>query len=68
MIDEIRPGILQLDPGLAGCEVAPENGRGGPNCLTLAYTGNAFTLDELEAQAPILFTGWDRIDVVRLAD
>jgi len=68
LIDQIRPGILQLDPGLEVCEVALVNGRGGPNCLTLAYTGNAITQDELEAQAPVLFTGWDRIDVVRLAD
>jgi glutamate racemase len=67
LIDEIRPGILQLDPGLAACEVAPVDSRGGPNCLTLAYTGDAITQDELEAQAPLLFTGWDRIDVVRLA-
>jgi glutamate racemase len=68
LIDQIRPGILQLDPGPEVCAVAPANGRDGPNCLTLAYTGSAVTHDELEAQAPVLFTGWDRIDVVRLAD
>jgi hypothetical protein len=63
----MRPGILQLDPGLVLDTVAPLSGRGGPNSLTLAYTGTAIAREELTAQAPALFAGWDQVEIVRLA-
>ena len=68
LIDAIRPGIRQLDPGLEVRELVPSPGRGGPNQLTLAYTGTAVTADTLRAQAPALFPGWDEITVVSLPD
>jgi glutamate racemase len=67
-IAEISSGILQLDPGLEIQAVVPNIERGGPNHLTLAYTGETVHAEQLEAQAVALFPGWDDIDVVSLAD
>ncbi len=68
LIDEISPGILQLDPGQEICRAAPTVDRGGANRLTLAFSGETMTQADLEAQAPILFAGWDEIEIVSLAD
>jgi glutamate racemase len=68
LIDEIRPGILQLDPGQEISRAAPAVDRGGANRLTLAFSGETMTQADLEAQAPVLFAGWDEIEVVSLAD
>jgi glutamate racemase len=68
LIDAIKPGIHQLDPGLEVREVLPTPGRGRPNQLTLACTGTAVTADALRAEAPALFPGWDEITVVNLPD
>ena len=67
LIDEIRPGILQLDPGREICRAAPTVDRGGANHLTLAFSGETMTQTDLEVQAPVLFAGWDEIEVVSLA-
>jgi glutamate racemase len=68
LIDETRPGILQLDPGREICGAVPTVDRGGPNHLTLVFSGESMTRAELEAQVPVLFAGWDEIEVVSLAD
>ena len=67
-IAAINPDIVQLDPGPDIRSVVPDVHRGEPNHLTLAFTGGALGTDELEAQASVLFPGWDEIDVVSLAD
>jgi glutamate racemase len=67
-IAEINPDIVQLDPGVEVRSVIPEINRGKPNHLTLACTGEAVSTEQLEAQAAVLFPGWDEIDLVRLAD
>ena len=67
-IAEINPDIAQLDPGPEVRTVVPGVDRAGPNHLTLAFSGNALAPDEIEAQASVLFPGWDDIDVVSLAD
>ena len=67
-IAAINPDIVKLDPGLEIQSVVPEIRRGGPNHLTLAYTGEAVSAEQLEAQAIALFPGWDEIEIVRLTD
>ena len=67
LIEAIRPGILQLDPGREVGAVLPASDRHGPNHLTLAFTGDAVTRRQLEDNAAHLFPGWDRIEVVRTA-
>lgn len=68
LVDAIRPGIRQLDPGPGICELFPFPKRDGPNCLTLAYTGTAIAGTALRAQAPALFPGWDEVEVVRFRE
>lgn len=64
----INADAVQLDPGVEIRAVAPDVRRGGPNRLTLAVTGNTVSREQLAAQAPALFPGWDEIEVVSLAD
>jgi glutamate racemase len=64
----VNADILQLDPGGEIRGVVPNVQRGGPNRLTLAFTGGSMSRDQLAEQAPRLFRGWDEIEVVRLAD
>ena len=68
LIREINPDIVPLDPGLEIRSLVPGVERSGLNHLTLAVTGDALGQDELEAQAGVLFPGWDEIDVISLAD
>ena len=68
LIEEIRPGILQLDPGREIRSVTSPTDRGEPNRLTLAVSGEAISGQEIEARARQLFPGWDEIEVIRLAD
>ena len=67
LVNEISPGILQLDPGQEIRSVTSPLVRGGPNRLTLAFSGDAIQQRELEGQAPRLFPGWDRIEIVKMA-
>jgi len=68
LIEETRPGIVQLDPGRVIRSVTSPLDRAGPNRLTLAVSGESISGDDLETQAPQLLPGWDRIEVVRVAD
>lgn len=67
-IAAINPVIVQLDPGREIRAVVPGVDRVGPSHLTLAFTGNTVNTAALEAQANVLFPGWDEIDVVSLPD
>ena len=68
MIRAINPNIRLLDPGLEIRNVTKLPERQGPNHLTLAFTGEAITRDLLQLQAPVLFPGWDEVEIVSLAD
>jgi glutamate racemase len=68
LIADINPDARLVDPGAETREVADWPEREGPSHLTLAFTGNAITRAELQAQATSLFPGWDEIEIVSLAD
>jgi len=63
ILRELSPGIELLDPA-AGVENLPGlESREGPNRLTLALSGEVLTPEELTAQAPELFPGWELEEV-----
>ena len=68
LIRTIKPHVRLLDPGLEIRSVASWPEREGPNHLTLAYSGDAITQETLQTQAPLLFPGWDEIEIVSLVD
>ena len=59
LVRAINPGCVLVDPaaGVAGVPGDPSNT--GPNRLTIALTGAAISLEDVQTQTPVLFPGWD---------
>ncbi len=66
LIEELNPGVRLLDPA-EGIETLPGlGGRGGPNRLSLAVTGEVLTPGALLSLAPALLPGWELVEALRL--
>jgi glutamate racemase len=68
IIQDVEPDILLLDPGQAIGGVSLNSDGKGPNRLTLAFTGDAVTRNQLSDQARALFSEWEIQEIRRLRD
>ena len=66
LLGELNPRARLLDPGAEIRDVVDWPERGGPSHLAIAFTGDSITPSKRQVQA--LFPGWDRIEIVNLAD
>lgn len=66
LLRELNPRVTLLDPALGVDRVSVVGEGAGPNRLTVALTGNALTPEDVRAQAPVLFPGWELESVHRV--
>lgn len=66
LIREVNPSITLLDPALGVEGLGELKGGEGPNRLTVALTGDVLSPQELQAQFPQLFPGWELEAVLKL--
>lgn len=59
IVRELNPGCVLVDPATGVAGVLVGGSHTGANRLTIALTGTAVALDDVRAQVPSLFPGWD---------
>lgn len=64
LIRALSPGCDLLDPGAGVTALLPPGAAPGPNRITVALTGSAFTPAEIRRSAGALFPGWELVEVI----